>query len=176
MNIGIENIKDFSIPLDADTIQRFFTDEEELTPTDEHKDQILMFSGDASKFLWNFEHNVLGIEANSKFYKTIATYDSNGKSISEIKKYLFNLGIPFNNWIFIAEQPHLGFMMTWKMVIKYSAGLFFDDYQQVWDKTLNWKLEFNHGQFTFGKDLIYNSNIEADKISSSISEMRKKSL
>lgn len=172
MELKLENIKLFSLPLDNENIQQFFTDENEITPSDEHKDQIFMFKDEASKFLWDYEHKILRLEAKPKYYKTITTFDANQKTISEIKKYLFTLEIPFRNWVFFAEQPHLGFMLTWKMIIKYCSGIFWDDYQQIWDKTLNWKLEYNHGVFTFGKDLIYNSDKEAEKRLIAIQEMK----
>jgi hypothetical protein len=174
LQLNFENIKQFLLPVDNDSIDRFFTDENELTPTPEHKDQIFMFKNEASQLLWDYEHKMLGIEANPKFYKTITTFDSKRFSISDIKKYLFNLEIPFRNWVFFAEQPDLGFMLTWKMIIKYCSGIFWDDYQQIWDKTLNWKLEYNHGIFTFGKDLIYNSDAEAEKMLLAIDEMKKR--
>jgi hypothetical protein len=176
MKLDLDNISKFSSALDSNTIDRFFIDANGTTPTKEHQDQIFVFKDEASKFLWDFEHKIARLEASSKFYKTITSFNSNGISVSEMKKYLYNLGIPFDNWIFISEQPHLGFMLTWKMVIKYCSGLFSNDYQQVWDKTLNWKLEYNHGQFTFGKDLIFNSDNEAAKISQSISEMTMRKL
>jgi hypothetical protein len=159
---NLTNIKQFASAADDYTIDRFFTDENGHTPTDEHLDQILVFrDNDASRFIWNYEHQVTGFTVTPKFFKSISTFLWNNADISRVKKNLYNLKIPFSSWVFIAEQPQLGFMLTWKMVIKYCSGLFSDDYQQVWDKTLNWKLEFNHGQFLFGKDLVvsYDQNI-----------------
>jgi hypothetical protein len=174
MNISLENIKDFGEPIDFDSIQRFFIDENGSSPTLEHNDQILMFKNEASKFLWDFEHKLV-MEARPKFYKNVSSFNSNNLTVSEIKKYLYNLSIPFSSWVFIAEQPSLGFMMTWKMIIKYNIGIFGDDdYQQIWDKTLNWKLEYNHGIFTYGVDLIYNSHVEADKILNAANEMKSR--
>ena len=174
MNIDLNNIVQFAVPLDSGLIVDFFTDENGSTPSAEHSDQILVFKNEASKFLWDFEHKSTGLEVKRKFFKTITYYNSNSKSTAEIKKYLYNLEIPFSNWVFIAEQPHLGFMLTWKMVIKYCAGIFWDDYQQIWDKTLNWKLEYNHGQFAFGKNLIYHSDEEAEKTLLAIAQMKKR--
>ena len=176
MKIDLKNIKNYSLPLCDLEIQRFFTDENEQTPSIVHKDQIFMFKNNASKFLWDLEHNVLGFEATSKFYKHVSQFDSNDKSISEIKKYLYNLEIPFSNYVFFAEQPHLGFMLTWKMTIKYCKGIFWTDDQQIWDKTFNWKLEYNHGIFTFGRDLIYKSNEEIERKLLEISEFKKLNL
>ena len=55
-------------------------------------------------------------------------------------------------------QPNFGFLLTWKMVIKYSHNLFSGCDQSVWDKTLNWRLEYHHdGLFTYGKDYIFDA-------------------
>ena len=62
------------------------------------------------------------------------------------------------------------------MIIKYCNGIFWDNYQQIFDKTFNWKLEFNHGIFTFGKDLIYKSNEEREKELLAIIEFKKLNL
>jgi hypothetical protein len=83
---------------------------------------------------------------------------------SRQSKSIYNLGIPFSQKVYIAQQPDTAFVLTWKMVIKYSHRLFWANDQTVWDKTLNWKLEFHHdGEFTFGKDLIYDGQLEMQK-------------
>ena len=118
----------------------------------------------------DFEHKI-GIKCSPKFYNNITTFISDKTTPREIKKFLYNLGIPFSQKVFISVQPYCGFSLTWKMVIKYSNSLF-NDYQQVWDKTLNWKLECNdYGEFIFGKGLVYNSFDEATKIEIAIREM-----
>ncbi|MGZ5243918.1 MAG: hypothetical protein ACXWW0_08485 [Bacteroidia bacterium] len=49
--------------------------------------------------------------------------------------------------------------------LKYWEKLFFGRDQTVWDKTLNWGLVYDHNEiFYFGKNRIYNSDIEAEKI------------
>jgi hypothetical protein len=79
---------------------------------------------------------------------------------STIRKYLFDLGIPFSQKVLIAQQPQTGFILTWKMAIKYSHNLFRQD-QVVHDRTNNWMLEYHHdGVFTFGSDLIYDGEAE----------------
>ena len=174
MELSYENLSKYSINLDRDLIDRYFTDENGVTPNQAHRDQIFVLNGEASKYLWDFEHRIVGVEINTKFYKNILTYNVVGATDSEIKRYLYKLGIQFKQWVFIAEQPTCGFMLTWKMVIKYWSGLFFDDYQQVWDKSLNWKLVYNHGVFTFGEDLIFNSTAESQKILTALAEMKKR--
>src|SRR5690606_34746775 len=127
--------------------------------SDEHKDQIFPLTEQAAKFLWDFEMQ-LEISCTEKYFKTITTFDSSSADQPTIKKYLYNLGIPFGQNVFIAMQPHLGFVLTWKMVIKYAHNLFFAYDQFIHDRTLNWVLEFHHDDFfTFGKDYIFDAQL-----------------
>ena len=96
-----------------------------------------------------------GIVCSEKYFNKIAVYNSAFANKQEIKKYLYGLGIPFDRKVYIPEQPHTAFVMTWKMVIKYAHVLFFANDQAIWDKSLNWRLEYHHdGEFAFGKDLL----------------------
>jgi hypothetical protein len=163
MNISLENIEEFNVPLDDYIANWIFTDESEQRASIEHEDQIFPLTKEASNFLWNYEMK-LGSEFSDQ--KTI-------------KKYLFKLGIPFDKKVYIAQQPDTAFVLTWKMVIKYSHNLFFANDQTVWNKTLNWKLEFHHdGEFTFGKDLIYDGQIEMiknkEKLEEALKEMEER--
>jgi len=154
MKISLENIEQFSVPMEDYISNWIFTDENENPASNEHKDQIFPLNKEAAKYLWDYDMN-LGIDCSEKFFKTISTFDSSTKDRLAIKKYLYNLGIPFDQRVFIAMQPDTGFILTWKMVIKYSHNLFFAYDQVVRDNSLNWELDFHHnGLFTFGKDRI----------------------
>ena len=57
--------------------------------------------------------------------------------------------------------------------------MFFAHDQAVWDNSLNWKLEFHHdGEFTFGKDLIYDGQLEMqkskEKLENALKEMEER--
>ncbi|MFT3683203.1 MAG: hypothetical protein QM791_23290 [Ferruginibacter sp.] len=173
MNIRLDNIEKFSTPYDESIIQRFFTDEDNITPSPEHEDQIIYFTGNAAKFLWNLEMK-LGLSTTSKHFNSISTFNTAGKSSAEIKKYLFNLSIPFDHWVFIIEQPDTCFKLTWKMVIKYFSGLFLTD-QIIWDNSFNWRLEYYHdGVFTFARGIIHNVNDEGEKLAIAVKEMNNR--
>jgi hypothetical protein len=160
MTISLDNIEEFKVPLEAYIAKWIFTDENDQLASNEHQDQISLLTKEASKFLWEYE-SMLGIICSSKYFKSITTFNSEYSDQQAIKKYLFNLGIPFSQKVFIAQDPDAAFVLTWKMVIKYSHRLFWANDQTVWDKTLNWKLEFHHdGEFTFGEDLIYDGQLE----------------
>jgi hypothetical protein len=178
MNISLENIEEFNVPLDDYIANWIFTDESEQRASIEHEDQIFPLTKEASNFLWNYEMK-LGIESSEKYFKKVSTFNSEFSDQKTIKKYLFKLGIPFDKKVYIAQQPDTAFVLTWKMVIKYSHNLFFANDQTVWNKTLNWKLEFHHdGEFTFGKDLIYDGQIEMiknkEKLEEALKEMEER--
>lgn len=163
MNVSLDNIEEFKVPLNEYISKWLFTDENDQLASIEHQDQIFLLTKEAANFLWDYETK-LGIQCSHKYYKTVTTYNSSFDEGQTIKKYLYNLGIPFSQKVFIAQQPDIGFVLTWKMVIKYAHRLFWANDQIVWDKSLNWKLEFHHdGEFTFGKDMIYDGQIEMQK-------------
>ena len=178
MKITLENLEQFSVPLEDYIAKWIFTDENDKLASEEHKDQIFPLTEAAAKFLWNFDMQ-LGIDCTEKYFKTITTFDSGSADQATIKKYLYNLGIPFSQKVFIAMQPHLGFVLTWKMVIKYSHNLFFAYDQIVRDKTLNWALQFHHDDmFTFCKDNIFDGQLEMqrnkEKIEIALKEMEER--
>lgn len=160
MAVSLDNIEQFNIPLEDYISKWIFMDENNKLASKEHQDQIYPLTTQAANFIWDYQFKI-GIESSEKYFKEISTFDSEFSDQQIIKKYLFNLGIPFDQKIFIAQQPDTAFVLTWKMVIKYSHNLFFAYDQIVWDKTLNWQLEYHHdGKFTFGKDLIYDGQIQ----------------
>lgn len=160
MSVSLENIEEFSVPLEEYGPRWFFTDENRELATQEHRDQICPLTKEAAQFLWDYERS-LDIDCSPRFFKTVSVYNSAFADQQAIKKYLYNLGIPFSQKVFIAYQPGTGFVLTWKMVVKYAHRLFWANDQIVWDKTLNWRLEFHHdGEFRFGKDLIYDGQQE----------------
>ena len=178
MSITLDNIEEFQVPFDECIFKWIFTDENDQLPSKEHQDQIFLLTKEAANFLWDYEMK-LGILSSDKFYKTVTIFDSAFSDQQTIKKYLYNLGIPFTQKVFIAQQPDTAFVLTWKMLIKYSHRLFWANDQSVWDKTLNWKLEFHHdGEFSFGKDLIYEGQLEMqknkEKLETALKEMNER--
>lgn len=178
MKITLQNIEHFSVPLDDYIAKWIFTNENGQLASDEHRDQLFPLTEEAAKFLWDYEMQ-LGLECSEKYFKTISTFDSSLADQTTIKKYLYNLGIPFSQKVFISMQPTLGFVITWKMVIKYAHNLFFGFDLVVRDRTLNWALQFNHNNiFTFGKNLIFDAHVEMqrnkEKIDQALRKMEKR--
>lgn len=153
MTISIDNIEDFVVPLDSYISNWLFTNDINELANAEDQKKIYVLTKKAANFLWNYELKP-GIECSEKYYRHLSKFNSEKSEIQIIKNYLCNLGIPNNHKVFLSIQPDKAFVLTWEMVIKYAHRLFRVYDLSIWDKTLNWKLEFRHfGEFTFGKDL-----------------------
>ncbi|MDO1451297.1 hypothetical protein Q0590_33795 [Rhodocytophaga aerolata] len=166
--ISLENIERFTIPLEEHPLKWMFLDEEQNNHLrEEYKAQIFPLDEEASVYLWNaqVQFKIFSEEFfTQQFFQHNESFYIGDKTDKEIKKWLYQRGIPFSQKVFIAFQPSTGFVLTWKMVIKFWDGLFFSD-QAVWDRTLNWGFVADHNDvFLFGRNRVYNSDMEAEKI------------
>jgi hypothetical protein len=180
-NIGLDNIEEFSVPLEEHPLKWKFEDESGNPPSAEFLDQIIPLSKEAAKFLWNFEgtQRQLGDKfMDSNHYKIREEFSTVALEQKEIEKWLYERGIPFDQKVFWVTQPNWGFVLTWKMIIKFSEELFFGCDELIWDKTLNWALAFDHSDmFYFGKDRVFNSEVhsqETEEVQELIKENLKK--
>jgi hypothetical protein len=172
VKMTLDNLELFAVPLENYIAKWIFKDQDGVPASPEHSDQIFALSNDAAEFLWKHETQ-LHVACTEKYFKNIATFDSNGKDQKAIKKYLFDLGVPFSQKVFIAMQPHIGFVLTWKMAIKYSHNIFRYD-QRIYDKSSNWMLEYHHdGVFKFGRDFIFDGEAETLRNKQVINEIKK---
>lgn len=119
----ITDLENYSVPLEASIYNWYFLDDAKQLPSQEYQDQFFSLTKEAANFLWDYERK-LSIECSAKFFKTVEVYDCRWDNNQVIKKYLYNLGIPFDQKVFISMQPDTGFVLTWKMVIKYSDKIF----------------------------------------------------
>jgi len=69
--------------------------------------------------------------------------DENGK---EIKKWLYQRGLPFEKLVFLSLQPTEAMIVPWKLLIKYFNSFYYStsDDLTVMDQGLNWALLFYH--------------------------------
>ncbi len=172
--IDLNNIKNFTTPQpEGWTVFGSAKDFNALPET--HKAQILFLDKTAEKFLYELvEHARLlsdgGWAPFSKGnFKTVEQY-GHAVDLQEnsplLKKWLYNRGIPFSNWVFVLcdsnEQPLL---MTWKMFIKYAFDIFLVGDTMVFDQTINWCLfNYHEGQLFFGKDAVYDVTEDEEKM------------
>ncbi|MGL4596590.1 MAG: hypothetical protein ACRCYO_03625 [Bacteroidia bacterium] len=162
--ITLENIESYAVPLSEHPMKWIFEKEEGVAPSIEFQDQIIPLHADAAMFLWRFRMTQrMGVD--EKNFLQTDSYSIVGKSSEEVKKWLYDRGIPFDQKVFWASQPKDAFVLTWKMVIKFWEDLFHGSDELIWDKTLNWVLEYDHNDlFSFGKNRIFNSETHSDEI------------
>jgi len=145
-----------------------FADDNGDLPSQEFLDQIIPLSTEASNYVWNFEmsQKYLGSKfLDNGYFKDGEEYDFRGKTDKEVKKWLYKRGIPFDGKVFWITHPSCGFVLTWKMLIKFWEDIFTGSDEIVWDKTLNWTLAYNHNEvFYFSKNRVYNSDIHSSEI------------
>lgn len=172
--ISLDNILSETIPLEESS-SYIFKDDDGNLPPEEHLDQIFPLNKKASSFLWNLEtwtgittyYNNLG-----RYFKDTERFSFGSNMEKQVKKWLYNRGIKFDQIVFIPMQPDRAIALTWKMVIHYSPDLFFGHDLAVWDRTLNWVLIYDHNDiFNFGKNRIYDGQKEMLKMNETIKEM-----
>lgn len=164
--IDLSNIKDFTTNYPTSEWSLLDAIDFEKLP-DIHKKQFFFLDEKADKYIFEFLGNARILTGNKwepfvkGNFKTVETFDDCRHvegNLQELKKWLFNRGIPFKNEVYILPdggwQPIL---TTWKMTIKYAADLFFSSDVVVFDNSLNWCLfYYSHNKFFFGKDNVYN--------------------
>ena len=158
--INFENLKENSI--DFPNVWTFLWSPEEAQQISvEHKDQIFFLNQKASEFVSEyFESSKLSDNwtepINKKYFRKIEKFEINDNT-KELKKWLFNRKIPFDNFVFLnRDRSNHVVMLTWKMVIKYCEGIFFSEDLFIFDQSLNWCLSFYHeNEITFGSEKIY---------------------
>jgi hypothetical protein len=99
-------------------------------------------------------------------------------SDQELKKWLYRRGIPFGKYVLLyvdaMSTSRQAVLLTWKMVVKYAAGLFGPQDQLLFDQTLNWGLFYDHGAgFSFGRDKVLDNEGEYQKMAE-LAELKKK--
>lgn len=166
--ITLDNIEEFSIPLREHPLKWRFEGENDKLPSQEFMDQITPLLPAAARYLWKFEstQRYLGDKfIDSKYFKYREEFVTVGKTTEEVKKWLYQRGIPFDQKVFYVTQPEWGFVLTWKMIIKFWEEIFFGSDEVIWDRTLNWVLVHDHNDvFYFGKDRLFNSRQHSDQM------------
>jgi len=146
--ITLENVHTFSVPLPEHPLSWKFEDEDKQL-SDEFKDQIIPLTSEASNFLWEFEGTqryLRSVAALKEYFNEHNDLSFGEDNTQKTKKWLYARGIPFDQRVFWLHQPDAGFVLTWKMIIKFSEELFFSSDEVIWDRTLNWALIYDHNE------------------------------
>lgn len=132
-----------------------------------HREQILVLDEQAADFIFRFTeqaHLTTGgfwnpfEKGNFKHVDQFADFFGDADSIQKLKKWLYNRGIPFSNWVFVLANNPYPIYTTWKMVLKYADTIFGYDDIIVFDRTINWCLTYYHEDIMFfGRDNVYDN-------------------
>jgi hypothetical protein len=181
--IDLNNLNSHTVPRpEVPTI--IGTAKEFDTLPETHQAQLLFLNEAASKFLYKFLSDAHLItsgfwapfeKGNFKTVEEFSQLNRTDESKQLVKKWLYQRGIAFGNWVYVLQNgPEPAMLMTWKMVIKYSADLFIHHDVVIFDQTTNWCLVFFHeDKLFFGKDNIYDTT-EDDKRMEELNERKKK--
>ena len=163
--IDLNNIKNFTTTRpDGRSIFGSIADFDALPET--HKAQILFLDKAAEKYIYEFV-NRAGLltgggwapfeKGNFKIVEEYGDVVDLQINIPLLKKWLYNRGIPFRNWVFVlCDSNPQPLLMTWKMFIKYAFDIFIIGDTVLFDQTLNWCLfNYHEGQLFFGKNNVY---------------------
>jgi hypothetical protein len=146
MAISFENIYEHVTAMDDFRLKWRFTEEYNRLP-DSHLAQLKPLNKKASEFLWNYISGT-NLHDNTPFkkgfFKTVDKAKILEENQKEIKKWLYQRGLPFEKDVFLSWQPTDAMIVPWKLLIKYFDSFYFADDLTVIDQSLNWALLFYH--------------------------------
>jgi hypothetical protein len=185
--IDFSNIKEYST--DYPDVPTFLgTPEEANQLSNEHKSQIHFLDEAGTKLVQDYLHwsrmyaeinpSNFGPESWSPFkpsyFKTVENIEVTLDSEDEITKWLYKRGIPFSNYVFIAQvSSRQSVMLTWKMVLKNWESILNSQGAEIFDQTLNWGLFIFKYNLYFGKDKVFSNDDETKKMLE-LNELKKK--
>jgi hypothetical protein len=161
MSIDFDNIFQHIIPMEDFPLKWRFTDEKYDKLPEAHLEQLRPLNNDASKFLWEYigDTNLhKDIPFKKEFFRTIDNVKILDDNETEIKKWLYHRGFPFDKFVFLSWEPSIAMIVPWKILIKYYHSFYYSssDDLTVIDRSLNWALLFYHeDEIYFGTNLDY---------------------
>ena len=147
MKIGFDNIYNQIIPIEEFRLKWRFTKEKYDKLPDIHLEQLKPLNKKGSEFIWDFISNS-GIHNQTPFKEGFFRNIDKAKILEsnekEIKKWLYQRGLPFEKEVFLSWQPDEAMIVPWKLLIKYFDSFYYADDLTIIDKSLNWAVLFYH--------------------------------
>ncbi|KAA3436361.1 hypothetical protein [Rufibacter hautae] len=149
MKVSFDNIIDFVVPLEQFPLNWRFTDENFDKLPDLHLEQLKPLNKNASEFIWDFIHqNKLHEDAPFKkgFFWNVDRVKVAEGNQKEIRKWLYERGLPFGKEVFLSWQPTEAMIVPWKLLVKYFDSFYYpiSDDLTVIDVSLEWAMLFYH--------------------------------
>lgn len=161
MGIGFDNILDHIISMDDFALKWRFTEDkyDKLPPL--HLEQLKPLDEQASKFLSDYIdlsslHYDIPFKRN--FFRILDKIEITESDDIEIKKWLYQRGLPFEKDVYLSWGPSSAMIVPWKLVVKYFNAFYYSssDDLTVIDQSLNWALLFFHeDEIYFGTNEVF---------------------
>ena len=149
MKIDFENIHEHTITLDGFQLKWRFTDEKYDKLPDQHLGLLRPLDKTAAQFLSDYidTNNLHGdVPFKKGFFRTIDKAKVLANNQKEIKKWLYQRGLPFEKLVFLSWSHEDAMIVPWKIFIKYFDSFYYggSDDLTVIDQTLTWALLLYH--------------------------------
>jgi len=149
MRVDFDNILEHVVSLDAFDLKWRFTDEGHDEIPEQHLVQMKPLDRMASEFLWDYisdteVHDDIPFKKNYfKIIDKVKILDDNEK---QVKKWLYQRGLPFNKLVFLSWDKENAMIVPWKLLVKYFNCFYYPiaDDLSVIDQGVNWALLFYH--------------------------------
>lgn len=136
-----------------------FTDARYNKLPEEHLSQIKPLTKEAAEFIWNYINEInlhQNVPFKKDFFKTVIRYNISKQGKENVKKWLYQTGLPFQKIVILSWQPDSAALVPWKLFIKYWDDFYYSDDLTIIDKTLNWAILFYHeDEIYFGTNTKY---------------------
>jgi len=165
-----DSIYEHVIPMDDFSLKWRFTDEKHDKLPSHHLEQLKPLDNVASKFLWDFVAKTnlhSDFPFKKDFFRTLDSVKILVDNEKEIKKWLYQRGLPFSKDVFLSWQPHGGMIVPWKLLIKYFDSFYYgaSDDLTIFDQSLQWTVLFFHeDEIYFGTNKQFKPSNESAEI------------
>ena len=154
MKIDFTNIDKHIVPISEFGLKWRFTEENYDVFPKIHLDQLKPLDRNAAIFLSTYiSKNDLHADAPFKknFFRTVDYINISEDNDSEIKKWLYQRGLPFEKVVYLSWDNENAMIVPWKILIKYFDSFYYagSDDLTVFDESLQWSLMFSHWDTIF---------------------------
>lgn len=147
--INFDNIKEHIIGVDDFQLKWRLSDEQYDVIPNQHLEQLKPLNRNASKFLADYLLNST-VHSDFPFKKGYFKTTDNAKILKhkekEIKKWLYQRGLPFDKEVFLSWDNDNAVIAPWELVIKYFDSFYYggSDDLTIFDESLTWAVLFHH--------------------------------
>lgn len=166
--IDLDQLESEVVPMDGFELKWRFTDPNYDELPDAHLKRLKPLSVKAAKELLEFIHTT-GLHGDfpfkKDFFRSIDKALINENNEKEIKKWLYERGLPFDKNVILSWDANNAMVVPWKLLIKYFNIFYYgvSDDLTVFDPSLSWALLFFHeDEIYFGtnKDFVQSETFD----------------